>query len=64
MCFRRVGIRLVLHGLKIVKYIEYIVSVSRQNELQRSRETEMPFRSVLLTCMAVRFATFMIHATQ
>ena len=48
MFFGCVGIRLVLSGLKIVKYIKYIVGVSRQVVLKRPHVTEMPRRSVFL----------------
>jgi len=64
MFFCCVGIRLVLGGLKIVKYILYIVGVSRQDVLKRPHVTEMACRSVLFTRMAVPFTAVVIHTTQ
>jgi len=64
MFFCRGGIRLVLCGIKIIKYIQHIVRVSWQNILQRPHEAEGACRSLLFTRMAVPHATVVIHTIQ
>ena len=58
--FGRVGIPLLLCGPKIIKYIQYIVSVSRQDELKCSHITEMPYITILATDFTIALITFMV----
>ena len=58
----RVGIRLVLCGLKNVKYIQYIIRVVRQDVLKWSHVTEMTYISVLVTDFTIALITFMAPA--
>ena len=51
-----------LRGLKIIEYIQYIDSVRRQDVHQRSHETEMASRSLLVTCLTVSLIIFMVSA--
>jgi hypothetical protein len=53
-----IGIPLILCSLEIIKYVQYLVCISRQNVLQRSHSTDSNL-SVLLTRVTIQFATFM-----
>ena len=58
----RLGIPLILGGLKIIKYIEYLVRVSRQNVLEMSHKTQMSYLSVLVTDFTISLITLMVSA--
>jgi len=62
MFFCRVRMPLILRGLKIIKYMQYIVRVSRQNVLQRSHKTQVAHISVLVTDFTISLITFMVSA--
>jgi len=58
----RVGLSFIQCGLKIVKYIQYIVGVSRQDVLKWSHVTKMFYISVLTTDFTIALITFMVSA--
>ena len=60
MCFCRVGIPLILGGLENIKYIQYLVHVSRQNVLEKSQKTQVSHHSVLFTCLTIPFTPFIL----
>ena len=64
MCLCRLGIHLILGGLKIIKYLDYIVRVSRQNVIQSSHIAQMSYHSVLFTRPTLPFATVVRHASR
>ena len=63
MCFCRVGIPHILCGLKIIKYVQNLDCISRQNDLQSSHIVHMTNLSVLYTDYTIAFATFMLRAS-
>jgi hypothetical protein len=63
MSFRRVGIPLILCGLKIIKYVQYLVWIGRQHVPQRSHIAQMSHLSVLLTDFTEPFVTFVLIAS-
>ena len=62
MFFGRVGISFILCGLQIVKYLQYIVGVSRQYVLNWSRVTKMSYTSVLVTDFTITLISFIVPA--
>jgi hypothetical protein len=62
MCFCRVGIPLILGGLKITKYVQYLVWISRQIVLQRPHIAQVSYISFLVTDFAISLIRFMVSA--
>ena len=62
MSFCCVRIPLILGGLKIIKYIEFTVRVTRQNVLERSYKLETAYISFQVTDFTISLITFMVSA--
>ena len=62
MCFCSVGIPLILGGLKIIKYVQYLVCIRRQNVLQRSHIAQVSYITFLVTDFTISLITIMVYA--
>ena len=62
MCFCSIGIPLILGVIKILKYVQYLVRVSRQNVLLRSHIAQMLYISFLVVDFTISLITFFVSA--
>ena len=63
-CAFAVSEPLIFGGIKIIKYVQYLYRVRRQNVLEMSYTAQMSNHSVLFTRLTILFSTVRRHASR